>query len=109
MPVSLACTIEGAHGILAFSILRLDHQPDYTDHQAGGMVLGHKRLGYLVTGDSLDRQVDHRIYRLIWVAVNFYLVIANLLVLISPQLYPECQNFYIGAKFQSPTVSMVQE
>ena len=31
-----------------------------------------RRLGYLFTGDSLDRQVDHRIYRLIWVAVNFW-------------------------------------
>ena len=27
----------------------------------------HGRLGYLFTGDSLDRQIDHRIYRLIWV------------------------------------------
>ena len=43
MPVSLACTIEGAHGILAFSILRFDLQPDYTDHQAG-VVLGHCQL-----------------------------------------------------------------
>ena len=28
--------------------------------------------GYLFTSDSVDRQVDHRIYRLIWVAVNFW-------------------------------------
>ena len=44
MPISLACRIEGAHGILAFSILRLDLQPDYTDHQAGGVVPGHCQL-----------------------------------------------------------------
>ena len=43
MPISLACTIEGTHGILAFSILRLDLQPDYTDHQAG-VVLWHCQL-----------------------------------------------------------------
>ena len=43
MPISLACRIEGAHGILAFSILRLDLQPDYTDHQAG-VVLRHCQL-----------------------------------------------------------------
>ena len=43
MLVSLACRIEGAHGILAFSILRLDLQPDYTDHQAG-VVLRHCQL-----------------------------------------------------------------
>ena len=30
-----------------------------------------KELGYLFTSDSFDRQVDHRIYRLIRVAVNF--------------------------------------
>ena len=29
-------------------------------------------LGYLFICDSLDRQVDHRIYRLIRVAVNFW-------------------------------------
>ena len=29
-------------------------------------------MGYLFTSDSVDRQVDHRIYRLIWVAVNFW-------------------------------------
>ena len=34
--------------------------------------VSERRLGYLFTGDSLDRQVDHRIYRLIWVAVNFW-------------------------------------
>ena len=28
--------------------------------------------GYLFTSDSFDRQVDHRIYRLIRVAVNFW-------------------------------------
>ena len=30
------------------------------------------KLGYLFTSDSVDRQVDHRIYRLIWVAVYFW-------------------------------------
>ena len=30
------------------------------------------KLGYLFTSNSVDRQVDHRIYRLIWVAVNFW-------------------------------------
>ena len=30
------------------------------------------KLGYLFTSDSVDRQVDHRIYRLIWVAVDFW-------------------------------------
>ena len=30
------------------------------------------KLGYLFTSDSVDRQVDHRIYRLIRVAVNFW-------------------------------------
>ena len=32
--------------------------------------VSNRRLGYLFTGDSLDRQVDHRIYRLIRVAVS---------------------------------------
>ena len=35
-------------------------------------VVAQKVVGYLFTGDSLNRQVDHIIYRLIWVAVNFW-------------------------------------
>ena len=32
----------------------------------------HATSGYLFTSDSMDRQVDHRMYRVIWVAVDFW-------------------------------------